>query len=356
MGAEDWARHPGTQGIAPACGGGSTYLDIRLIIPDDTPPTGGNRITANRLRQALAMKNFQVDLWALSDKYPSADIYHAFNASKVGAALCERGVDPLSIVVTWTGTDLWQDWVKNDRGLRAALADIPHQVVFTEDAKAHLLQKAPEWADRIHVIPPSVNTDIFCPDGSVQDFPHPFCLLAGGIRPVKRSAWAIDLVEGLRRATGQNIHLAIAGPVRQLDEWKNIQSKAVGFDWVHMLGEIPAVEMPRWYRSAAVVLNTSLVEGVSNAIMEAMACGSLVMATNIAGNRHLIEDGTTGLLFDDPQELIRKLSPVLANPESVRPIRESAREAILHRHSLAAESEAYISLYERGVALRGCRR
>lgn len=331
-------------------------MNIRLIIPDDTPPTGGNRITANRLSEALSLKSFQADLWDLSDHFPPGDIYHAFNAAKVGTALVERGIPGERIVVTWTGTDLWQNWVEDAPQLVQGLDPIAHQVVFTQDAKEHLLKQAPQWADRIHVIPPSVNTEIFHPKGPRRTFPYRLCLLAGGIRPVKRSAWAIDLVESLRRATGQDIHLAVAGPVRSHDEWKKLQAKAPGHDWVHLLGEIPAAEMPLWYRCADVVLNTSLVEGVSNALMEAMACGALVMASNIVGNRHLVEDGKTGMLFDTPEELVEKLAPVFADPHSVDSIRRTAREAILRRHSLTAESDAYIELYDKCLELGGCHR
>lgn len=250
------------------------------------------------------------------------------------------------------GDDLWQGWGTNALRLRDAMTSV-HQVVFTENARDHLLNQAPEWADYIRVIPPSVNTDIFSPDGPSRDVRHPLCLLAGGIRPVKRSACAIDLVDQLRRATGHDFHLAIAGPVRDREEWEKIQAKVSLRRWVHLLGEVPDDEIPIWYRSADVVLNTSQVEGVSNALMEAMSCGALVLATNIAGNRYLVTDQKTGLLFASPTEMVEKLLPVLEHPELMDHIRREARKAILRRHSLKAESEAYLAVYEQVQKRRG---
>jgi len=323
-------------------------LDIQMLIPSDTPPTGGNQISAERVRHGLSLIGIESNVAHYDpDQLPPARVYHAWNAVRVGMELVARGVPPSCLVVTWTGTDLWQDWEADAPRIREGLSQVESQVVFTEDARQHLLAKAPEWEDRIQLIPPSVDTDAFSPDDPETLVGHPLVLVAGGIRPVKRSAWAIDLVEGLRRRTNMEINLAIAGPVRESSEGERVSQKAKGRPWVHLLGEVPKREMKTWYCASDIVLNCSEVEGVSNALMEAMACGALVVATDIPGNRYLIQEEVTGLVFDSEEEFISRVAPYLQGTKDAELMRLNARQRILDRHSLDKEAEAYRVLYDR---------
>lgn len=51
------------------------------------------------------------------------------------------------------------------------------------------------------------------------------------------------------------------------------------------------------YRKSHIFILPSLYEGVSNSLLEAMACGLAVIASNIAGNREFVTDGSNGFLF-----------------------------------------------------------
>ncbi len=333
-------------------------MQVGLIIPADTPPTGGNSISARRLQTGLQNEGISSVVELYHEHLTSFDVYHGWNANRVGVALVKAGVDPRRIVLTWTGTDLWQDWVQDYRPIAEALEPVGSQVVFTDDARDRILQDMPGWADRIHVVPPSVDEDVFRPEPASKDLPHPFVLLAGGVRPVKRSAWAVELVEAARNATGQDIHLAVAGPARHIGEWEMVRAHAKTRPWVHLLGEVPKEDMVAWYNSADVTLNTSAVEGVSNALMEALACGALVLCSNIAGNRYLVQDGVNGLLFESQSEFVAQLSRALQPDERMKAIRATARERILARHSLMREAQDYVELYQQSlaVAAHGCHR
>ncbi len=335
-------------------------MQVGLIIPGDTPPTGGNSISARRLQAGLQHEGISSAVELYHKHLTSFDVYHGWNAHRVGVALVKDGIDPRRIIVTWTGTDLWQDWVQDFRPIAKGLDQVAAQVVFTEDARGRILEDVPGWADRIHVVPPSVDERVFRPEPASKSLPHPLVLIAGGVRPVKRSAWAVDLVEATRQATGQDIHLAVAGPARHIGEWELVRERAKTRPWVHLLGEVPKEDMVAWYNSADVTLNTSAVEGVSNALMEALACGSLVLCSNIAGNRYLVQDGVNGLLFEDQDEFVAKLSRALEPDDRIRVIREKARACILARHSLIREAQDYVALYQQSLAVaagpHGCAR
>ena len=329
-------------------------MRIALVIPQDTPPTGGNSISARRMQAGLEEIGHEADVLLYEPNIQGYDVYHAWNAHRVGARLVQDGINPEQIVATWTGTDLWQDWVRDPAGVKRGIDAIRYQVTFTEDARQRLLDDAPDWESRVVVIPPSVDIRHFTPEGERAEMEHPLILAAGGIRPVKRSAWAIDLVEELRRVRGREYQLAIAGPVRDAGEWERVQQKAEGRPWVHLLGNLSREEMPRWYRGADVFLNTSEVEGVSNAIMEAMASGALVLVSDILGNRALVAPEETGLVFSDAPSFISKMEEIEENPEMVEQIRRQARRQIVARHSITHEAKRYERPHEECFSLRGC--
>ncbi len=329
-------------------------MRIALIIPEDTPPTGGNNISAQRMQLGLMQEGYEADVLLYQSGIRGYDVYHAWNATRVGARLVEDGVNPEQIVATWTGTDLWQDWVADPAGQRQRLESIRFQVVFTDDARSHLLRNASDWADRVMVIPPSVDVEHFDLKGPNAECAHPLILVAGGVRPVKRSSWAIDLVDALRQESGLDYQLAIAGPVRETGEWDRVAMKAQGREWVHLVGNRSREEMPSWYRCADIFLNTSAVEGVSNAIMEAMACGALVLVSDIAGNRALVSPGQTGLLFHDQSDFIDQMNYIQAHPVKMAAIRAAARRQIVSRYSIQQEAQRYVRLYEGCLSVRGC--
>jgi glycosyltransferase involved in cell wall biosynthesis len=99
----------------------------------------------------------------------------------------------------------------------------------------------------------------------------------------------------------------------------------------------------------------SVSEALSNALMEAMACGCSVIASNVGGNPELISPGENGLTFQagNPADLADKLSMVLARPDLRREYAQAAARRIAREFSLSASlermQEIYDLLYERKV-------
>lgn len=89
-------------------------------------------------------------------------------------------------------------------------------------------------------------------------------------------------------------------------------------------------------------------EGCSNAILEAMALGKPVVATDAGGNRELVEDGKTGFLVPvkNPQALADAIVSCIKQPELTRQMGQRAREIILTRFSLDRMICDYETLYQ----------
>ncbi|WP_333797333.1 glycosyltransferase family 4 protein [Rheinheimera sp.] len=68
-------------------------------------------------------------------------------------------------------------------------------------------------------------------------------------------------------------------------------------DSVHFLGRLHADQMAELYRSADLMLNTSLVDNSPNSVIEALACGIPVLTSNVGGIPDLVSDGVDAVLL-----------------------------------------------------------
>lgn len=103
----------------------------------------------------------------------------------------------------------------------------------------------------------------------------------------------------------------------------------------------------------------SRAEGISNTILEAMASGLPIVATNVGGNAELVDSGTTGTLVPARDEVALAAGIVGYHVDRERAHRHgiSARRAVEQRFSLERMAADYAAVYERAIAERtGSRR
>jgi sugar transferase (PEP-CTERM/EpsH1 system associated) len=117
---------------------------------------------------------------------------------------------------------------------------------------------------------------------------------------------------------------------------------------IHMLGE--RHDVPRILRGLDVFALTSLNEGISNTILEAMAAGLPVVASRVGGNPELVEDGVTGTLFPagDTAALAEAITSYLSAPERRAAHGAAARALVIGRF----RTEGMVRSYE--SAWRAC--
>lgn len=99
-----------------------------------------------------------------------------------------------------------------------------------------------------------------------------------------------------------------------------------------------------WYSRFDIYINGSFSEGMSNTILEGMACGLPVVASDVPGNRDWLEDGINALFFesDNAQELSRTLTTLADNPAKM----QSMGNENHHRAQLSYDNQAFISRYD----------
>jgi glycosyltransferase involved in cell wall biosynthesis len=137
------------------------------------------------------------------------------------------------------------------------------------------------------------------------------------LKPMKGQEWLIRAMPAaIKERPGARLTLVGDGPERERLE---LLARAIGVtDAVEFHG--PATDpMPLLAASDLFVLS-SVAEGFSNAILEAMAAGLPVIASNAGGNRNAIEDGVGGKLVpsSNPEALAAAIIELSASPGSLR--------------------------------------
>ncbi len=124
---------------------------------------------------------------------------------------------------------------------------------------------------------------------------------------------------------------------------------------VCLLGE--RNDVPRILAALDVFVLSSIGEGMSNTILEAMATGLAVVATRVGGNPELVVHGVTGLLVEprSPDALAAAMRHYLEDPVPMARHGRAARELAQSEFSLERMVGAYEQLYGQLLRARGLR-
>ena len=108
-----------------------------------------------------------------------------------------------------------------------------------------------------------------------------------------------------------------------------------------------------WMQAFDALANCSLSEGIPNAILEAMAAGTPVVATAVGGVPELIKDRKTGLLVPpgDPNSLAVGLTEVLRDTELSSRFSEAGRDWVRSHFSAAGQRDSLLRIYRETLGL-----
>ena len=95
-------------------------------------------------------------------------------------------------------------------------------------------------------------------------------------------------------------------------------------------------------------VNSSLYEGMSNTLLEAMACGVAIVATNVGGTPFIVNDGSTGLLVPSqpPGEMAKALRRIIQDQALREKLAQNGLRHIQTNHRLESFVATYEELYQ----------
>ena len=183
----------------------------------------------------------------------------------------------------------------------------------------------------------------------LQSFPVPAAepvriVGIGYLLPVKRWEWLLAAVRELKKR-GLNCLVEVAGngPLQSSLEQR---AKDLGVaDRVQFLGHID--DIPSLLARAAFVVHTAYSEGSPNAIMEAMACGRAVVATDTGEIPLLVEDGKTGFIVprNDNSVLVERMQRLITDRDICRRMGKAGRAKIEREFGLDRLLEETLAAY-----------
>ena len=259
------------------------------------------------------------------------------------AAQADEGRPAPVLVTTLHGTDI--TLVGND----ASYAPLTRFVIETSDAVTAVSHSLANQTREnfcggpmdceIDVIPNFVDTEFFRP--AAKHAGAPTAVHVSNFRPVKRVPW---MVRAFARAVGdRDAHLTLIGDGPDQAEARAVASELGLCERVRFLGlrdVLPALLAP-----ATAFLLSSSEESFGLSALEAMSCGTPVVATDVGGVSEVVEHGECGLLspVDDLDAFASNLQSLLFNPARAERFGQRAREiaeACFGRQRLVAQYEA----------------
>ncbi len=182
------------------------------------------------------------------------------------------------------------------------------------------------------------------------------CLVVGSVGrlvPIKDYPTLLNAAEQLLHR-GINLYVLLVGKGPLLESLqRQVQNSRLLSGRVLFTGASDRV--PELLNAMDVFVLPSLGEGMSNTLLEAMACGLPLVATRAGGNSEIVEDGESGWLYTPArvEELADRLEHLSTHVEIRSRLGQNAREQALRQFSLDAMLQRYRDLYLDLAARRG---
>ena len=234
---------------------------------------------------------------------------------------------------------------------------VTYYIALSRDLEHYLSQKVGMSSNRIRQIYNGVDAERFSPAASRQPIPGcPFddakywvVGTVGRMQTVKDQTTlvrafirALEIVPELKSCL--RLVLIGDGPLRSEAQYLLEQAGCAELAWLPgERSDVPAV-----LRGLDCFVLPSLAEGVSNTILEAMACGLPVIATNVGGNSELVAPGISGELVaaSDVESMAERMAAYARDGVRARLAGQAGRAIVDQRFSLQAMVAQYQSLYD----------
>jgi sugar transferase (PEP-CTERM/EpsH1 system associated) len=243
--------------------------------------------------------------------------------------------------------------------MRRALNPFVHQyIVLSKDLERYLHEKIRVPAARVAQLYNGVDTALFRPARGVRE-PLPCADFAGSDQFVIGTVGRMQAIKdpvNLARAFVRLLHeapdgarrfrLVMAGDGPLKDQVRTVieEAGAGGLAWLAGTRN----DVPRIMRGLDLFVLPSLSEGISNTVLEAMASGLPVLATDVGGNPELVEAGVTGTLVprNDAESMARAIRAYAESPELCRRHGSEGRRRVEQRFGMDVMVKAYASVYD----------
>ncbi|XP_061527350.1 glycosyltransferase 1 domain-containing protein 1 isoform X3 [Phycodurus eques] len=307
---------------------------MKLLFLACLDPKSGNHTTAERIRSYIESAGHTCELRHVEEFESSSDVANlvsqnpqfegalAIHLFKAGRLLLDVQV-PFGII--FGGTDINEDVKVETRRvvMEKVLQKARFAVAFTDKLKKEAELYLHSQSSKISVQPQGIETQA-AEDFSWSEF-------------LQKSEWHSENPQNVLVIIGPRIDPVLT------DEVEAVVRRTAG---VFLARERSQPELHAAMKRCFAVVNSSISEGMSAAILEAMDLGLPVVARDIPGNKAVVQHDITGLLYSSPQEFVRQSQRLLSDHELRRRVIRNGKVYVGKHHSLQQERETYRRLLD----------
>jgi glycosyltransferase involved in cell wall biosynthesis len=256
------------------------------------------------------------------------DLVHAFFGFPTGW-LCYRSANKLPYIISLRGSDvpgkharLKLDYKILGPVFGAIWKKAAALVAPSRGLKNRALKFLPSVA--IDVIPNGVELDRFGPAETSKRSGILKLVTVGRLSVTKRVGMLIDVVEILHKE-GCKVHFTIVGGGQMRQQLRQIVLERDLSDIIEITGRINAENIPQLYRKNDIFVSASMQEGMSNAMLEAMASGLPIITTRCEGTEELIADNGLVVEQANAEEIAKAVRKLVDDRQARKQMSIAAR-------------------------------
>lgn len=289
-------------------------------------------------------------LWKLLRRL-RPDVVHTRNLGTLDCAVIARMASVRHTVHGehgWDVIDLYGNSRKYKLMRRACRPFVQRYITLSQDLSTFLRDRIGVPEGRIRQIYNGVDTDLFRPRVGPRPSGQFVIGTVGRMQTVKNQ---LDLVrafvEVAQRSQMVPLNLKLVmigdGPLREAAQGMLADAGMADLAWLPGTRNDVAEQIAQM----DLFVLPSLNEGISNTILEAMACGVPVIATRVGGNPELVVDGETGTLVpvSSPSILADAIRNYVESPELAQMHGEAGRRRVENHFSMHAMLDGYRQVY-----------
>nr|XP_057925578.1 glycosyltransferase 1 domain-containing protein 1 isoform X1 [Doryrhamphus excisus] len=340
---------------------------MKLLFLACLEPKTGNHTTAERIRSYIESAGHTCVLRHAEEFQSSSDVANllsknlefdgalAIHLFKAGRLLLDIQV-PFGVI--FGGTDINED-VKVEKKrvvMEKVLLKARFAAAFTDKLKQEAMLFLHSQSSKIFVQPQGIETQVaedfdwteFLQSSGISgehvERLHVFLLICG-IRRIKDPLYIVESFSEWHSENPQHVLIIIGPRIDPVlsDAVEAVVRRTAG---VFLARERSQPELHAAMKRCFAVVNSSISEGMSAAILEAMDLGLPVLARDIPGNTAVVQHEVTGLLYSSPQEFVHQSQRLLSDHELRARVIRNGKVYVVKHHSLNQERETYQRLVD----------
>jgi len=225
-------------------------------------------------------------------------------------------------------------------------------VAVSESIRKDIIKYDGIDSSKILVIPNGIDTERFNPEGNFADIRKGFSIkesdivlgFVGRVVPAKGLEYLIDALPFLKKEF-KNIKLLITGEGSTMERLKKKAKENNVHDSIIFTGK--RRDIPDILSCTDIFVMPSVAEGLPNALLEAMAMGKPIVATEVGGIPEVIKNRHSGFLVPprNPEALATAIKDLISNEQLAAKMGQAARHIVLDNFSIWSIAQKWQTLY-----------